>query len=349
MNNKNPINLEEKFYHLKNELRQKGLSDPTPVKALLIYGLHTSLLIGGSYAYLKSKSKPMKFLALLASTYGGLGMTTAAHTASHFTTTTNRTLDRGLTFLGFTSLLGVSERFWRNKHVVNHHLNPNNEELDGDFQLMPLFALKEDDYEKLKKNIYYKNQYYVFLLSLALNAFNVQKNSWSYGFKNIDYKNKYFYIDIICLISHFILWLILPGYLFGYKKAIKFYVFRNILLGYGMFAAFAPAHFPQEAKLFDINMKEKKFIERQVYTTINFKTGFLGWLVCNGVEFQIEHHLMPNINPLMYKKIRPYIKLFCEENNLPYYETTWLNAIYKSLLILKEPKPVYKTNDFFEI
>ncbi len=59
-------------------------------------------------------------------------------------------------------------------------------------------------------------------------------------------------------------------------------------------------------------------------TTGNFamKNRFINWYV-GGLNFQIEHHLFPNICSIHYTAISPIVKETAEEYGVPYnyYET----------------------------
>jgi linoleoyl-CoA desaturase len=64
----------------------------------------------------------------------------------------------------------------------------------------------------------------------------------------------------------------------------------------------------------------------QLRTTANFSTR--SWLVTwfvGGLNFQIEHHLFPNISHIHYPKIAEIVRKTAEEMKLPYYEykTFW--------------------------
>jgi fatty acid desaturase len=67
------------------------------------------------------------------------------------------------------------------------------------------------------------------------------------------------------------------------------------------------------------------FVRRQITGTANHRTGgdvsdFLhGWL-----NYQIEHHLWPNLTLLQYRKVQPRLKALCEAHAVPYVqESVW--------------------------
>jgi fatty acid desaturase len=64
--------------------------------------------------------------------------------------------------------------------------------------------------------------------------------------------------------------------------------------------------------------------------SVNYRTGgdfndmMHGWL-----NYQIEHHLFPNIPLSQYQELQPKIKKLCIDNNIPYRE----NSVWKRLLM----------------
>lgn len=62
-------------------------------------------------------------------------------------------------------------------------------------------------------------------------------------------------------------------------------------------------------------------------STVNFRTGMIGRLLCSGLEYRIEHHLFPTINHVHYRHIAPHVKAFCDRWQLPYRTFGWGEAI----------------------
>src|SRR5690606_25759529 len=82
---------------------------------------------------------------------------------------------------------------------------------------------------------------------------------------------------------------------------------------------------PEEGSL----LIENQWAVHQLQTTLNFsaKSRILSWFV-GGLNFQIEHHLFPNISHVHYKKIAPIVKQTALEYGLPYYnKKTFFNAL----------------------
>jgi linoleoyl-CoA desaturase len=49
-----------------------------------------------------------------------------------------------------------------------------------------------------------------------------------------------------------------------------------------------------------------------------------------GINFQIEHHLLPTVAHCHYQSISPIVKTFCQKNNIPYLEKKNLWEVYLS-------------------
>ena len=79
---------------------------------------------------------------------------------------------------------------------------------------------------------------------------------------------------------------------------------------------------------------------RQAATSVNFRTGFVGRLLCSGLEFQIEHHIFPNLSHVYYPQVRPLVEKLCREKGYPYRTMGWGEAIWKSYKVFWEPKAV---------
>jgi len=124
-------------------------------------------------------------------------------------------------------------------------------------------------------------------------------------------------------------------------EGLLLYLLRIGLLGHFAFFILAPAHFPNEADLVGATIENPDFVMRQLQGTINFRTGSLiGRLACNGLEYQIEHHLFPNICHVHYPLVAPLLHEFCLRNGYPYRSLSWGEGILKSYVSIFRPRPV---------
>jgi linoleoyl-CoA desaturase len=82
---------------------------------------------------------------------------------------------------------------------------------------------------------------------------------------------------------------------------------------------------------------ENNWAIHQLNTTVNFsrKNRFLTWYL-GGLNYQVEHHLFPNICHVHYPAISTIVKSTSEEFGIPYLENkTFLNAVNSHIKTMK--------------
>jgi linoleoyl-CoA desaturase len=83
---------------------------------------------------------------------------------------------------------------------------------------------------------------------------------------------------------------------------------------------------------------ENDWAIHQLNTTMNFARGnrLLSWYV-GGLNFQVEHHLFPNICHIHYNKLAPIVKQTCEEYGIPYLDSpSFFEALKSHVKMLKK-------------
>jgi len=337
---------------LNKEFVARGWNRKPTGRILLELAFHLTLSLGGIILIVLNESWAMKGLGMLISTTGSLGVATNTHTSSHYTTSDKRWVNRALTYFGYPFYFGASASYWWNKHVAVHHPTPNVIGFDDDSDLMPFFAITEPDVAQARGawRLWYKVQWLFVVPMTALNCFNLQFTSWRYLARCLmdsSRRTASHWFDLLTLVMHMVAWLVVPALVFGWGAALAFYLVRISMMGYALFIAFAPAHFPREAAFLAKEIQNKAeyfrkadFILLQMVTTVNFRTGWFGRLLCGGVEYQLEHHLFPGISHIYYPQMSHILRKFCEEHGYPYRSLGWWEGIWKSLLVFREPKPV---------
>ena len=122
---------------------------------------------------------------------------------------------------------------------------------------------------------------------------------------------------------------------------ILFYVLMHLVAGFLLAIVFQPAHVipSSEFPLPDqTGQMDNNWAVHQMLTTANFapKNKLLSWYV-GGLNFQIEHHLFPNICHVHYKKLSEIVQKTAKEFNVPYnVQPTFRSAIYEHGKLLKE-------------
>lgn len=151
------------------------------------------------------------------------------------------------------------------------------------------------------------------------------------------------WVDIACLGAHVALFIVVPALIWPLWQALGFYVLRDVLNGYTVFASAAPAHFPAEARFVKVDSRARSPLASQIYTTVNFRTGSWGRLVCLGAEYEIEHDLLSQANPLKMRQVSKIVEAFCRRHDFPYRQLGWGEGIVKALQVVAKPKRVYRS------
>jgi linoleoyl-CoA desaturase len=329
---------------LRSELRKRGHFRKDPAGVIGILAFHSVVFAFGLSVFLLHESLLVKSFATIVWGYGLTGIAANTHSSSHYATTKKRWLNRLLTYLGYPLVTGFSACYWWHKHIVLHHRHPNLVDHDVDIEWMPIFALTEVDLDRAGPwmRMFYRIQ--GIFVPLAI-SFNMTFGQWhSIRFLWLNWrgsgKKKWSYaLDAACLILHFGLWIGLPMLFFSPWEVLGFYLLRNTVLGYTFFLLNAPSHYPAEAVCLAAPESED-FVYRQTATTLNYRVGWLGRLLCSGVEFQIEHHLFPSICHTRLPKISPLVKEYCEYHGYPYRTLGWSHALSKAIFAFCFPKQV---------
>jgi fatty acid desaturase len=336
----------EKFREFRNQLAAEGLFVRTPKRIIGELALFVVTTLFGIYLLLAFDNLAIDAVAMWLITLASMGMSTNAHTASHNAVSDRRWVNQAMTYFGYPFFLQVSVSYWRNKHLVVHHREPNVAGHDDDADLMPYFALTEKDVAKAHPLLrgLYRIQWLYFPILLVANAFNVIISGWLFllgKLANPQQRRGSHWLDLGLLVLHNIVWVGLPIFFLPAQDVLLFTVTRFALMSYGMFAQFAPAHFPAEAAMLEPGVADDDWVAAQTFTAVNFRTGWIGRLICGGVEYQIEHHLLPAISPVHYPALSPKVRAFCEANGYPYRTIGWGEGIWKSYTALMNPRPVY--------
>ena len=73
--------------------------------------------------------------------------------------------------------------------------------------------------------------------------------------------------------------------------------------------------------------------KRQICNSGNFMNSSVIWsFLFGGINYQIEHHLFPNVNNSHYQRIAPIVKQFCLEKNIPYVHKSTFFETYHDFI-----------------
>jgi len=332
------------FKAFRASLFSAGVIKKEPVRVVLELLFHIAVVTTAMTLFVLYNDFTVRFSSMIVLSVGCLGISTNTHTSSHYATSHRRWLNEGLTYFGYSFLMGFSANYWWQKHGV-HHKHPNMVGVDTDIDLMPVFAMTSEEFDRSKgmARAFYSIQWVVFPFALALNSLNMQRYSVQFLLGKIirDRRtDRRFLIDAVLMLLHFLLWLIVPMFFFSWSSVLGFYVCQRVIFGYLMFSVFAPSHYPHEAAFVRQDGDTGNYVLSQTATTVNYRTGWIGRMMCSGLQYQIEHHLFPDVSHTCYPRLSARVREYCNNHGYPYREISWDLSLWKSLLVLYKPKKV---------
>ena len=244
------------------------------------------------------------------------------------------------------NLLGANEYMWKIMHNVIHHTYTNIAGHDEDLE--PVSFIRLNTEKKLKKIHRYQHWYAIFFYSFASLSWVLKKEFDTFFRKNIgNFENKKhpvheYFVLFGSKLAYFFVFLVLPIMLLSqawWLTVIGFFLL-HVVEGLSIAIVFQLAHvveaadFPEPAA--DGTM-ENAWAIHQVKTTANFaRKSFLANWFFGGLNFQVEHHLFPQICHVHYQKLSEIVKQTAEEFNLRYNEyETMMQAFRSHLRMLK--------------
>ncbi len=283
------------------------------------------------------------WLVMAAWTLMGFGMAgiglSIMHDANHGSYSKNKNTNFVLGYI--VNFLGAYHINWQIQHNVLHHSYTNIEGLDEDIET-PLMRFSPGQ----KKVWIFRLQafYAPFLYGLLTinwlfsKDFSQLKDYNQRGLLKAQGTTftKALFELIINKIWYIGLTLVLPIVLIDlpwYQVLIGFF-FMHFLCGVILSFIFQLAHVIEETDFFipnDDGNLENNWAIHQLKTTANFanRNDVLSWFI-GGLNYQVEHHLFPNICHIHYKKIAEIVKATTKEFGVPYNEHKSFASALKS-------------------
>lgn len=275
----------------------------------------------------------------------GIGMG-IMHDAIHGSYSANKYVNK---YLGYSmNLIGANATVWRIQHNVLHHTYTNVEQTDDDIN--PPSILRFSPHAK--KNWFHRFQhiYVWFFYGLSTVSWITSKDFVRINrYRKLGFfsKKNEFKTELAKLIGWKLLYytyaLVLPLLIVPLAPWIIILAFLSMHFVTGILISivFQVAHIMPsvEFPLPDGNgMLEGDWHAHQLATTSNFspRSGLLSWLI-GGLNYQIEHHLLPNICHIHYKKLSGIVEQTAKEYGIPYHTKKTLRAaIWDHIKMLRE-------------
>ena len=302
------------FEELRQLVRQRGLLDKQPAyytyKILSTLGLLAlSLTVLALVDTLWVQLMNAIFLGFVFAQIGFIGHD-AGHRQIFRSIRNNEIISLIICFL-----LAFERSWWLDKHN-RHHNNPNHLALDPDADF-PVLAFTKG--QALKKKGFFrfivKYQAFLFYPMLLLEGLGLRLAGLIYAFTN---KIKYPVAEPLLMIGHFAVYFGLLFFFLSAWHAVLFFMIHQAVFGLIVGSVFAPNH---KGMLMVGDDDELDFFRRQVLTSRNVKAHPLTDFWYGGLNYQIEHHLFPNMPRNKLKEAQKVAKAICKKHSVPYHET----------------------------
>lgn len=279
----------------------------------------------------------------------GIGLS-IMHDANHGAYSNKKSVNNILGYL--LNVIGSYHITWKIQHNVLHHSSTNVHDYDEDLNNQILRFSPNQKRRAINKYQAYYAPFLYGLLSLyktfskdfeQISRFNRNKLLTGQGvtFKGAVLQitvNKVIYLGLTLILPLLVIslpwWQITLGFLA-----------MHVICGIILALIFQSAHVLDRTEFYQADASgsiDNCWAIHQLNTTANFakKGKLFSWLI-GGLNYQVEHHLFPNICHVHYQHISPIVKRTAQDYNIKYHEfPTFFDAIkshFRMLHLLGKP------------
>ena len=275
--------------------------------ALLAAGWVTFAVIGESWWQLVTAA----YLAVVFTQIAFVG-----HDAGHRPIFRSRRVNDLAGLIHANVLVGISFDWWVGKHN-RHHSNPNHEDLDPDISITALaFTADQASSKHGLVRLIARSQAWLFFPLLLLEAAHLHLASIKDTLRRSGRARA---VEGLLLLTHVAAYLAALLLVLSPLQAVAFIVVQQGLFGLYLGCAFAPNHKGMPTLT---EADQLDFLRHQVLTSRNVRGSWLVDYVLGGLNYQIEHHLFPNMPRPNLRRAQPLIQAFCEQHGLDYTEAS---------------------------
>jgi fatty acid desaturase len=313
------------YTQLSRQIKQAGLLDRRRGWYLARIGLNLALLAGGwvAFAMLGASWWQLLIAVYLAVVFTQLAF--IGHDAGHRQLFRSRRANDRVGLIHANLLVGVSFDWWVAKHN-RHHTNPNHQDLDPDISITALaFTTDQATAKQGLVRLIARHQAWLFFPLLLLEAAHLHLASTKAILRGSGRANT---VEGLLLVAHVAGYLTALALVLSPLQALAFVVVHQGLFGLYLGCSFAPNHKGMPT-LSDADQLD--FLRRQVLTSRNVAGSRLVDWVLGGLNYQIEHHLFPNMPRPNLRRAQPLIRAFCQQHDLAYTEASLFGSYAQAI------------------
>lgn len=276
----------------------------------------------------------------------GIG-TSIMHDSNHGSYSTNKYVNH---FLGnLLNILGGYSRNWRIQHNILHHTYTNLNGLDEDIDAGMLLRMCP---HKPLLGIHRYQHIYCWPLYTIMNLYWITVKDFRlilrYHKNDLLRKEKITrgkaITELVLLKVFYVAYMIVLPLMFSglpWYHVILGFVAMHMVAGLALACIFQPAHVMETSEFPTPDMDnrmENNWAIHQLLNTTNFSPGskVTAWFI-GGLNYQIEHHLFPNVCHVHYPRLSGIVKSVAESYNLPYnVQPNFMTALWMHGRMLKQ-------------
>ncbi|ORX46270.1 delta-6-desaturase [Hesseltinella vesiculosa] len=245
---------------------------------------------------------------------------------------------------------GFSLSWWKNKHNT-HHASTNVHGHDPDIDTAPVLLWDEmatatfyGSLEDQKDSTFsrfiaehilpYQTRYYFFVIGFARLSWAIQSLQYSFSVGALNKSPSLNLLERSMLVCHWVLytsWTLL--FISSWTNMLMFFVVSQATTGYALALVFAMNHSGMPV-LTQEQAEKMEFFEIQCVTARDVSMGPLGDWFFGGLNYQIEHHVFPDMPRHNLPKVKPQIKALCKKYDILYHDTSCLRGTLEVLQAL---------------
>jgi fatty acid desaturase len=313
------------YTQLSRQIKQAGLLDRRHGYYAAKISLNLALLAAGGAAFVLLGDS---WWQLVTAAYLAVVFTQIAfvgHDAGHRQIFRSPRANNLVGLVHANLLVGVSFGWWVSKHD-RHHSNPNHEDLDPDIDIPALaFTAGQARDKRSLARMVARYQAFLFFPLLLLEAAQLHVASAKAIVRDT---GRATVVEALLLLLHFVGYLTALVLVLSPLQAAVFVLVQQGLFGLYLGCSFAPNHKGMPT-LTDADQLD--FLRTQVLTSRNVRGSRLVDFLLGGLNYQIEHHLFPNMPRPNLCRAQPLVRAFLSQHDLPYTEATMFGSYAEAL------------------